>query len=262
MPRRLLGSALLAVAALAISGCGGGDATGQAAATVADWPGPSANEGPPVSSTTGQRQDRAKIAECRGGVTLPDGTADSRSWTSPNTAPPAPPSGDLLRFALRATAKSVCARFETADTLLVGTELSLVMRTPMTRQPGGARIAHGYGFSVVLDARGGGIATYGKDRRGSDDPRVLKANVTWAGNAASVVIPRAELDRPPVNMPERPAFPFREFTFLATLITPPAGDGSQSVDHVPPERTKDNVSGQAGYVNGRLRPSPCELPEQ
>jgi hypothetical protein len=209
----------------------------------------------PARGTTVATADTASAgagARCDGGVTLPDGPSDSRSWTMPNRATAMPPSGDLRRFDLRSTRAGVCARFTVAGAFRVGTELDLVAHAPWKRFANGAAVAYAYGYKVELRERGG-VATYGLDRLGSDRPRVLRALVTWAGNVASVFVARSELDRPPANMPDRPPFPYRKFGFQARVITPAGRDGSQSIDFAPNERT-----GDAGYVDGRLCTAPCK----
>lgn len=112
-------------------------------------------------------------------------------------------------------------------------------------------VSHGYGFEVRLLGPGG-LATYGLDRLGSDEPRVLRARVGQSGRTASVFVPRAELDRPPANMRGRPSFPYRGFNFEARVISPPDGRGGQDADFWPQEQ-----EGKAGYVDGRLCEPPC-----
>jgi hypothetical protein len=112
-------------------------------------------------------------------------------------------------------------------------------------------VAYAYGYKVELREHGG-VATYGLDRLGSNQPRVLGALVTWAGNVASVFVARSELDRPPANMLDRPPFPYRKFGFQARVITPADRDGLESIDFAPNER-----AGDAGYVDGRLCTAPC-----
>ena len=69
----------------------------------------------------------------------------------------------------------------------------------------------------------------------------------------SVFVPRAELDRPPANMPDRPAFPYRGFSFEARVISAPDGNGAQVADFLPQE----NSGGDHALINGRLCPAPC-----
>jgi hypothetical protein len=111
---------------------------------------------------------------------------------------------------------------------------------------------HGHGFSVEL-RRDGGRVTYGLDRLGSDESRVLRARVRGSGRVVSVFVPRAELDRPPANVPDRPPFPYRGFSFEARVITPPDRNGAQVADFLPDE----DVSGDHALIDGRLCPAPC-----
>jgi hypothetical protein len=186
-------------------------------------------------------------------VAVEDGARDARPWNPVQPGEPHPPSGDLRRFEIRADEAGVCARWTTAAPAPVGAQLVLAANGPPIEMPGGAVVKHGHGFTVELE-RNGGVVTYGLDRLGSDAPRVLRARVRGFGRTVSVFVPRAELDVPPANMPDRPAFPFREITFEARVITPPGRDGGQVADFLPDE----GGPGDHGLVNGRLCPAPCE----
>lgn len=100
----------------------------------------------------------------------------------------------------------------------------------------------------------GGRVSFGLDRLGSDEPRVLRARVLGSGRTVSVFVPRAELDEPPANVPDRPPFPYRGFSFAARVVTPPGRGGAMVADFLPNE----DVSGDHGLVDGRLCPAPCE----
>jgi hypothetical protein len=68
-------------------------------------------------------------------------------------------------------------------------------------------------------------------------------------------VARAELDRPPANMPDRLRFPYRAFGFEARVLSAPDSNGNRRVDFWPQER-----AGSAAYINGRLCPPPCRDP--
>jgi hypothetical protein len=193
---------------------------------------------------------------CAGAITVADAKDDTRSWTLP--APPggalSSPSADLRRLELRATAKGVCVRWTTAAPAPPGTVLVFVARGPFVRQPGGGAVAYAYGLELKVRETSA-WATYGLDRLGSRAPRVLRVRAGRTGPAVSVFVPRAELDRPPANMPDRPPFPYRAFTFEVRVISAPDSSGHSRVDFWPQER-----SGSAAYIEGRLCVAPCRDP--
>lgn len=193
---------------------------------------------------------------CAGEITVADAKDDTRSWTvpAPSGGPLSSPSADLRRLELRATAKGVCLRWTTAAPAPPGTVLVFVARGPYVRKPGGGAVAHAYGLELKVREKSA-WATYGLDRLGSRAPRVLRVRAGRTGQAVSVFVPRAELDRPPANMPNRPPFPYRAFTFEARVISAPDSKGHSRVDFWPQER-----SGSAAYIEGRLCVAPCRDP--
>jgi hypothetical protein len=132
--------------------------------------------------------------------------------------------------------------------------LVFVAHGPYVREPGGAQVAHAYGFDLEL-RKNGARATFGLDRLGSDAPRVLRVRVGRTGSVVSVFIRKTELDRPPANMPDRPRFPYRAFSFEARVLSAPDSSGNRRVDFWPQEGT-----GTAAYINGRLCAVPCHDP--
>jgi hypothetical protein len=205
-----------------------------------------------ASSTAGWRP----AERCAGAITVADAKNDTRSWTTP--APPGraviPPSADLRRFDLRATAAGVCVRWRTAAPAPPGTELVLVAHSPYVREPGGALVAYAYGFDLEL-RKNGARATFGLDRLGSNAPRVLRVRVGGTGSVVSAFIRKSELDRPPANMPDRPRFPYRAFSFEARVLSAPDSHGNRRADFWPQEG-----SGSAAYIDGRLCAVPCRDP--
>ena len=193
---------------------------------------------------------------CVGAITVADAKNDTRSWTLP--APPGraviPPSADLRRLDLRATAAGVCVRWRTAAPAPPGTVLVFVAHGPFVRQPGGGAVAYAYGVNLEL-RNNSAQATFGLDRLGGRAPRLLRARVGRTGLVVSVFVRRAELDRPPANMPDRPRFPYRAFSFEARVLSAPDSSGNRRVDFWPQERT-----GSAAYINGRLCAPPCRDP--
>ena len=191
---------------------------------------------------------------CAGAITVADAKNDTRSWTVP--APPAviPPSADLRRFDLRATAAGVCVRWTTAAPAPPGTDLVFVAHSPFVREPGGAQVAYAYGFDLEL-RKNGARATFGLDRLGSRAPRMLRVRVGRTGSVVSVFVRKTELDRAPANMPDRPRFPYRAFSFEARVLSAPDSRGNRRADFWPQEG-----SGLAAYINGRLCAVPCRDP--
>lgn len=193
---------------------------------------------------------------CAGAIAVADARNDTRSWTVP--APPGsavvPSSADLRRFELRATAAGVCVRWTTGARAPAGTALVFTAHGPYIRHPGGGAVAHGYGLELELREKGA-RATFGLDRLGSRAPRVLRVRVGRTGSVVSVFVPRAELDRPPANVPDRPPFPYRAFTFGARVLSPRDAAGNRRVDFWPQER-----SGSAASIDGRLCAVPCRDP--
>jgi hypothetical protein len=237
MPRAHLGQGLLilvtCIAALLLVGCGSEQGEERRGA-------------PHV----GGRQSSSE--PCEASVAVEDGARDARPWNSVRAAEPQPPWGDLRRFEISADQTGVCARWTTAAPARDGTELVLDAHGPLITFASGAVISHGHGFSLELKGDGGRV-TFGLDRPGSEAPRVLRARVYRRGRSVSAFVPRAELDRPPANVPDRPPFPYRGFSFEARVITPPDEDGAQVVDFQPgPE-----VQGDHGLINGRLCRAPC-----
>lgn len=212
---------------------------------------PSTVEKPKATDTRGKTPGES----CRGAIRVNDPPHDTRAWRMPEPTgrPPTPASADLRRFELRADARGVCAVWTTAAPAPRKTVLVLNAHGPPDRQPGGAIVSHGHGFEVELLARGGRV-TSGLDRLGSDEPRVLRAQVRQFGRTVTAFVARAELDRPPANMPDRPTFPFRAFIFEARVITPRDRRGGQDADFWPQERPK---VAQAAYIGGRLCSPPC-----
>jgi hypothetical protein len=205
-----------------------------------------------ATSTAGRRP----AERCAGAISVADAKNDTRSWTQPAPLGRAvtPPSADLRRFELRATAAGVCVRWTTAAPAPPGTDLVFIARGPYVREPGGAKVAHGYGLDLEL-RRNGARATYGLDRLGSDAPRVLRVRVGHTGSVVSVFIRKTELDRPPANVPDRPPFPYRAFSFEARILSAPDSGGNRRVDFWPQER-----AGTAAYIDGRLCAVPCRDP--
>jgi hypothetical protein len=193
---------------------------------------------------------------CAGAISVADAKNDTRSWTLPT--PPGraviPPSADLRRFDLRATSTGVCVRWATAAPAPTGTVLVFSAHSPFVRQPGGGSVAYGYGFELEL-RKSNARATFGLDRVGSSVPRVLRARVGRTGTVVSVFVRKAELDRPPANMPDRPRFPYHAFSFEARVLSAPDSSGNRRVDFWPQERT-----GAAAYIKGRLCAPPCRDP--
>lgn len=163
-------------------------------------------------------------------------------------------STDLRQFELKATARGVCVRWTTEAPARAGTVLALVAHGPTVRQPGGAVVAHGHGFRVELRDDGARV-TYGLDRLGSDAPRVLRGRVGQSGRTVSAFVPRSALDRPPANMPDRPPFPYRMFSFEARVISALPEHGGPEGDSWPQGRL-----GEAAYIDGRLCEQPCREP--
>ncbi len=194
---------------------------------------------------------------CAGAITVADAKNDTRSWTLP--APPGraviPPSADLRRFDLRATAAGICARWTTAAPAPPGTVLVITAHSPFVHQPGGGAVAYAYGVNLEL-RKNDAQATFGLDRLGSPAPRVLRVRVGRTGSVVSVFVPRAELDRPPANMADRPRFPYRAFSFEARVLSAPDASGNRRADFWPQERS----TGLAAYINGRLCAPPCRDP--
>jgi hypothetical protein len=205
-----------------------------------------------ATSTAGWRP----AERCAGTITVADAKNDTRSWTVPPPAGRAVirPSADLRRFDLRATAAGVCVRWTTAAPAPPGTELVFVAHGPYAREPGGAQVAHGYGFDLEL-RKNGARATFGLDRLGSRAPRVLRVRVGRTGSVVSVFVRKTELDRPPANMPDRPRFPYRAFSFEARVLSAPDSRGNRRADYWPQEG-----SGTAAYIKGRLCAVPCRDP--
>jgi hypothetical protein len=195
---------------------------------------------------------------CAGAITVTDAKNDTRSWTLP--APPGraviPPSADLRRFELRATAAGVCVRWTTAAPAPPGTVLVFSAHGPPIRQPGGATVSHGYGFELEL-RKNGARATFGLDRLGFSAPRILRVRVGRTGSVVSAFVRKTELDRPPANMPDRPPFPYRAFSFEARVLSVPDARGNRRADFWPRERLRVAL---AAYINGRLCAPPCRDP--
>jgi hypothetical protein len=195
---------------------------------------------------------------CAGAITVTDAKNDTRSWTLP--APPGraviPPSADLRRFELRATASGVCVRWTTAAPAPPGTVLVFSAHGPPIQQPGGATVSHGYGFELEL-RKNGARATFGLDRLDSSAPRVLRVRVGRTGSFVSAFVRKTELDRPPANMTDRPPFPYRAFSFEARVLSVPDARGNRRADFWPQERVRVAL---AAYINGRLCAPPCRDP--
>jgi hypothetical protein len=198
----------------------------------------------PSRATPTPRVSLAPAEQCRGGIRVGDPAGDSTGRTYPGGREvSSSPAADLRRFELRADVKGVCARWTTGAPAKAGATFTLVAHGPFGRSPGGAGIAFGHGFEVELgkdDAR----VTYGR--------QVLRGRVGQSGRVVSVVLPRAELDRPPANAPDRPAFPYRTFTFEARVALSGERSPAQGEDLWPQGR-----SGPAAYINGRLCAAPC-----
>jgi hypothetical protein len=127
---------------------------------------------------------------------------------------------------------------------------------PLIRQPGGSIVSHGYGFELEL-RKNGARATFGLDRLDSRAPRVLRVRVGRTGSVVSAFVQKAELDRPPANMPDRPPFPYRTFSFVAQVLSVPDARGNRRADFWPQERVQLAL---AAYINGRLCAPPCRDP--
>lgn len=215
-----------------------------------------------TSPTSGWRLATASgwpaAERCAGAITVADAKGDTRSWTVP--APPGPvvvpPSADLRRFELRATAAGVCVRWTAAAPAPPGTEFSLGAHGPFIRSPGGGSVAHPYGFQLELRENSPRVS-FG--RTGQLDGRALRARgirVGRTGPVVSIFVPRAELDRR-ARMTNYPPFPYRAFSFDTRLLSPRNAEGHSRADFWPQEREHD---GPAAYIDGRLCAAPCRDP--
>lgn len=168
-----------------------------------------------VSATSGAAaeapvtQAPAADALCRTLVRVSDPLRDGRSWITPSRTPwrGTAPSGDMQRFELGAGADGVCARWTVAAPPPDGSQLVLGMWAPPQRSASGAITSFGYGYAATLTPTGAVLA-YGRDRRGSNAPRLLRGRILRNGRVVTILVPRSELDRAPANAPRRPAFPF------------------------------------------------------
>jgi hypothetical protein len=190
---------------------------------------------------------------CAGAITVTDAKNDTRSWTLPTPPGQAviPPSADLRRFELRATAAGVCVRWTTAAPAPAGTVLVFSAHGPFIQH-----VSHGYGFELEL-RKNGARATFGLDRLDSRAPRVLRVRVGRTGSVVSAFVRKTELDRPPANVPDRPPFPYRAFSFQARVLSVPDARGNRRADFWPQERVREAL---AAYINGRLCAPPCRDP--
>ena len=194
---------------------------------------------------------------CPGAISVADAKNDTRSWTTPPPpGPPViPPSADLRRFELRATAAGVCVRWTTAAPVPLGTVLVFIAFSPFVRESNGALVA--YTFGVNLEIRNNdALATFGVDHLGSptQTPHVMDVRVGRTGSTVSAFISDAELNRIPTREQGRPPFPYRAFTFEVRVISAPDSKGYSRADFWPQE----GGDGEAGYIDGRLCAKPCK----
>lgn len=154
---------------------------------------------------------------------------------------------DLRRFELMADKEGVCARWTTASRPLQGTSFHFNVYGPpyRLRRPD-VIVLHGHGFEVALTAEGPRV----RDAAGST---TLRAQVSRSPHMVSVFVPRAQLDRPRQDLPERPPFPYRAFAFDTRVFGPADERGRQTMDIWPQE-----TEGQAGWVSGRMCLPDCQ----